>query len=144
MSTGTTFEGSIIVFCTRSSKSFLAVVVLFEIMAAPTTLTTIPYTLQQLENGDSQVSFDVPADAVAAITAHPILCRGSAFVLQADETTSINPDNQKHNDTTTTTLQTTFYSPEPNAVAQELSQRLHRRLAERSQAADAIASFLPT
>lgn len=63
--------------------------------------------------------FTVPADVAVDLVVHPVMCRGSSFVLELEE---------QEGSSTTTFLSTVFTSPNPEDTAKEIAERLAIRI----------------
>ena len=100
----------------------------------------VPYSLHNLADGRVKAFFLVPENTATFLTANPILCRGAAFILslcdQEDLYTEERPEGA-------CVLFCEFYSPEPETVAVEISQRLANRIANaQSNEGISVESFL--
>lgn len=87
----------------------------------------IPYYILERLDGLTRVLFLVPAALVGRLTVHPILCRGSTFVLVMDENSN-NQQQQQFDDDDAAFLAVDFESPYPEDLAREIALRLTRRL----------------
>ena len=84
--------------------------------------TLIPYYVLERLDGLTRVLFLVPSALASRLTVHPILCRGSTFVLVIDE------NNESQHDADAAFLAVDFESPYPEDLAREIAVRLTRRL----------------
>lgn len=83
----------------------------------------IPYYVLERSGGKTtKVLFLVPSALVPRLILHPILCRGSAFVLTVDD----NNDSIDEEDASFLTVD--FLSPYPEDLAREIAIRLTNRL----------------
>ena len=80
----------------------------------------VPYYILDQANANSKVLFLVPSAVVSRLVIHPILCRGSSFVLTVDENNESDED--------AAFLAVDFESPYPEDLAREIAIRLTRRL----------------
>ena len=125
----------------------------------------VPYFVQTLPDGRSKAVFTVPEGQLTHLTLHPVLCRGAEFQLQPDAAShkllrATQP--QQYRSTTSTTgrmsrsssshthqqqqsygvgfLSTEYYSPEPEATAQQIAVRLASRSEDSSSSGSSANS----
>lgn len=107
---------------------------------------SVPYFVLLLENNNNQndsnaltpssscryakALFTVPTELAVALTAYPILCRGSAFELKVDAYASAEstPPTQGSSGNQTTFLTTLLESPYPEDAAKDIARRLAMRI----------------
>ena len=77
----------------------------------------VKYSVRDAPKGMKRLLFDVPDGAEKLLEKYPINCRGSAFELKAR-----GPG----------VVETTIYSPEPDATAMAIAARLENRLKDPS------------
>lgn len=94
--------------------------------------TKVPYFVLRQDDGKARAVFTVPNAVVSSVTSHPVLCRGSAFQLQLDDT------NPSLNDTVF--VMTEYESPHPEDTALEIAKRLTVRVQDGTVVA---ASMVP-
>jgi hypothetical protein len=87
----------------------------------------VPFFLVNLEGGKTKALFTVPSNLSETLTQHPVLCRGAAFDLKLVEGT---PQHQDEPPSSTCFLFAIFESPQPEATASAIAERLASRVTD--------------
>jgi len=97
----------------------------------------VPYFLVHQPDHQTKVLFQVPSRLALSIVKHPILCRGAAFDLQMDasSTSSFESSNSQF-------VFTQFTSPTPEVTAEAISMRLAVRIASGSCGGNPVLSSI--
>jgi hypothetical protein len=81
-----------------------------------------PYFVLDLGTSRAKALFSVPSDMALQLILYPILCCGSEFVLEIDDSTSRSSD--------VAFLSCHYESADPDATAKEISKRLAKRVGD--------------
>jgi hypothetical protein len=97
----------------------------------------VPFFLLNLEGDKTKALFTVPSNLAETLIQHPVLCRGAAFDLKLDEEDI--PQQQQRRSTSsiieqppssTCYLFAIFESPQPEATASAIAERLASRVTD--------------
>ncbi|KAL3937068.1 MAG: hypothetical protein SGBAC_007747 [Bacillariaceae sp.] len=95
------------------------------------TSNKVPFFVLQQEDGQNRALFTVPTSLASSLVIHPILCRGSSFVLEIEKEARAQ----------TTFLSTIFYSPNAEETAQEIATRLAIRIGRPADVVSGLFGF---
>ncbi|CAJ1913699.1 unnamed protein product [Cylindrotheca closterium] len=95
------------------------------------TSNKVPFFVLHQEDGQNRALFTVPSSLASSLVIHPILCRGSSFLLEVE----------KEAQAQTTFLSTVFYSPNPEETANEIATRLAIRIGRPTDIVSGIFGF---
>jgi hypothetical protein len=114
-------------------------------------MVNVSYYLQVLPTGRTKAIFTVPESLASTLTLHPVLCRGGVFRLQVDAASQkwmrtvsggdISTDHH-HREDSVGFLSTEYESPDPEATALAIAQRLESRVDDSASTALSVASYM--
>ena len=81
---------------------------------------TVPFFVFHLENNYTKALFSIPPNLVAKVILHPVICRGSQFVLRQEE----DDDNNR------CYVAVEYQSADANGTAAAIARRLAIRLSD--------------
>eukprot|EP00978_Attheya_sp_CCMP212_P027019 scaffold90036_cov55-Attheya_sp.AAC.2 len=88
----------------------------------------VPYTLQELENGDTRALFVVPTSMAQDIATTSVSCRGSTFSFSSGEDAAGTSALLSSHPPDRRVVCCDFYSPRPMETADAISIRLAQRI----------------